>query len=421
MIDLIYSGNEKYFSQNQLERTLLFMENIQENIKNKNIPGAEFTGWMDLPLSKEDLVNRIIKKSKEISEKIDVMIVVGIGGSYLGAKAAVDFLKLSDNSNPEIIFAGYNISSDSISDILKYIENKNFAINIISKSGTTLEPNLALRVLLDALTKKVGKKNRRQYIIATTDSEKGILKKNSNFEDWSSFIIPDNVGGRFSVLTPVGLFPLAVGGADIKKILEGARIQKNICENKPLFENNSVLYSAIRYNLYLQNYFIELFVNWTEKTSSIGLWWQQLFGESEGKNSRGIFPTNAYYTRDLHSIGQYLQDGRSEIFETFLWIKNGISFKVPKNDINDNLEYLLQRDYQWINFQAKEGTKKAHQEGKRPVIEILIDNISEESLGALFYFFQYSVTLGACLLNVNTFDQPGVEAYKKAMLNLLNK
>lgn len=421
MITVVDKGNDLSSFDEMYKCSYPLISTILEKQKENDIPGKNYTGWMKLPMTDENIINQIEDSAQYLKDKIDVLIVIGIGGSFLGAKASYDFLQLKYNRYPDLIFSGYNISPESMKRVLGHVEGKRFAINFISKSGTTLEPSVAMRFFLDVLTKRVGISKRKDYVFATTDPVKGFLKTIAETEKWKTFAIPQDIGGRFSVLSPVGLFPLAVAGADIREILKGAANQKIKSENPDIKNNPSAIYSLLRFNFLLMNFNIELFVSWMEHCINFGLWWQQLFGESEGKNNKGIFPSTAFYTRDLHSIGQYVQEGKRMLFETFLWIENQLKLTVPDNDINDGLSYLTEKQYYWINEMAKNGTKIAHQNGGVPIIEINVKNADEYNLGELFYFFQESIFINSYLLNVNTYNQPGVEAYKKAMFKLLGK
>ncbi|MBN1150783.1 glucose-6-phosphate isomerase [candidate division WOR-3 bacterium] len=391
--------------------------NIQNMISvlEKKIPGSEFTGWMgyDAP---ESSIKEILDYAKEIRQKFEKVIVIGIGGSYLGSKASLDFL---DIQKPKpLSFCGYNLSPDTYAEILKTARNFKTEIIVISKSGTTLEPSIALRMVLSEFMKN---RDGAFHVTAITDSSKGILKKMADENGWKRFSIPDDIGGRFSVITPVGLIPLAVSGADINAFLESFTASSKSYSKADISSNSAILYSFARFNLLLAGYINEVFVTWQERCIGLSLWWQQLFGECEGKEGKGLYPSVAHCTRDLHSIGQYLQEGRREIFETFFHLRNDFELSVPGVDLDDKLDYLAGKKLSWINRSAREGTRKAHEMSGRPVISISVEKSDEKSLGDLFAFFMYSAAFSSRFLGLNAFDQPGVEAYKREMSNLLKE
>ena len=387
----------------------------------------KMVGWMLLPenYDKEEL-QRILKAKEKIRKESDVLIVIGIGGSYLGAKAVIDALiKEKAKKDTEVIFVGNNMSTRYINDIISYIYDKEFSINVISKSGTTTEPAIAFRIFKQLLIEKYGVEEARKRIYVTTDKLKGALREISREEAYETFTIPDNIGGRYSVLTAVGLLPIAVAGIDITKLLEGARNAMNEYLNEELLENNCYIYATLRYILhskYSKN--IEIFGIYEENFRSFLEWIKQLFNESEGKEGKGIFSTSAVFTTDLHSIGQYIQEGRRDLFETIINIEDmneeDIIMKLDETD-EDNLNYLENMTLDYINKKTMEGALEAHLEGDVPSMLITLEKLDEENIGYLIYFFEKACAIYCKLLGVNAFNQPGVEAYKKNMAKLLNK
>ena len=387
-------------------------DNALKTLKNKTGVGAEYTGWLDLPQNPPDL-DDIIETSNKLKEKADTMLVIGIGGSYLGARAGIEDLygtHYNETNDAKVYFAGTSLSGSELANILKIIENKEIVVNIISKSGTTLEPALTFRVILD-LMKEIYPDDYKDRIVATTDKAKGTLKTLADEEGFKTFVIPDDVGGRYSVLTPVGLLPLAFAGADIKAVIKGASKAR---------EEISIKYAEVRNGLLQEGKTTEILVSFEPNLRSFTEWWKQLFGESEGKDGKGIFPANLIYTTDLHSMGQYVQDGLRNMFETVISFhaKNS-DVVIPSVAIDDGLEYLAGKDFHYVNQRAKSGTIKAHLEGNVPVMEIILEDMSEETLGELFYFFEKACGISGYMLGVNPFTQPGVESYKKNMYSLL--
>lgn len=393
--------------------------------------GNDFIGWLDLPINydKEEF-SRIKNSAEKIINDSEVLIVVGIGGSYLGAKSAIEFLSNSfynnlskeDRKTPAIYFAGTNISPRYLNDLINLVKDKDFSINVISKSGTTTEPAIAFRKLKALLEEKYGKDEAKNRIYATTDKEKGALKQLADKESYESFVVPDNVGGRFSVLTAVGLLPIAAAGIDVDKLMEGAAAAYNELK-KPFDENDCYKYVAYRNILLNKGKEIEMLINYEPSLHYIGEWWKQLFGESEGKDQKGLFPASADFSTDLHSLGQYIQDGKRIIFETLLNIENpNVDLVIDADEDNlDGLNYLAGKTMDYVNKKAAEGTILAHTDGMVPNIVINIPEANEFSLGYLFYFFEKACAVSGYLLGVNPFDQPGVEAYKKNMFKLLEK
>ncbi|PID58581.1 glucose-6-phosphate isomerase [candidate division KSB3 bacterium] len=416
--------SEEALTDIQAEVTQAFQAVLQ-----KSGPGNDFLGWVDLPHQiKETLVQDIQECADGLRAKSDRIISVGIGGSYLGAKAVIEALKgpfgdRVDGSVP-LLFAGQNISSWYMKDLLALLDGKDFSVVVISKSGTTTEPGLAFRILKDALEKKYGKRGARTRIVAITDKSRGALKQLADDEGYKSYVIPDDVGGRFSVLTPVGLLPIACAGLDIQDFVNGFRsMAMMLKEEENLRSNPALAYAAMRTLLYRQGKKIEVLVNFEPALHYISEWWKQLFGESEGKDGKGLFPASADFTTDLHSMGQLIQDGERSLFESFLIVgKNHHELCVPHDDGNlDGLNYLEGKNLDAINFSACQGTALAHRDGGVPSMTIELPELTPYYLGQLLYFYEIAVAVSGYLLQVNPFDQPGVEAYKSNMFALLGK
>jgi glucose-6-phosphate isomerase len=394
--------------------------------------GAEFLGWLNLPSqTTPDLLKGIEDSSTWIRENCDAFVSIGIGGSYLGAKAAIDFgshtflnhCSPSTRSAPEILFAGQNISSDYLHDLLGLLEDKQVCLNVISKSGTTTEPAIAFRLLKQFMEKKYGAEETRKRIFVTTDPEKGALKQLADEEGYKRFIIPGNVGGRYSVLTPVGLLPIAVAGLDIQEMMAGAvDCEKHISQHAALDQNPAYYYAAIRNLLYKRGKSIELMAAFHPALKTVVEWWRQLAGESEGKDGKGIFPATAEYTADLHSLGQWVQEGNRILFETFLRVAtSNHPIEIPKSpEDQDGLNYLAGKSLDEVNEKAWQGTAQAHLEGGVPNMTLTVKDRSAHTLGYLFYFFQRATAMSGYLMGVNPFDQPGVESYKNKMLKIMN-
>lgn len=410
------------------------LKNLEPEIKNiisllaskKNKEG--FTGWIDLPTTVETQLNEIENTAKEFRNKIDTLVVIGIGGSYLGARAIFEAIKPYFSNNiknmPEIIWAGHNICENYLSQLLEYLDTKNYGIVVISKSGTTTEPAIAFRLIKNHLEKKVGHDRLKDLIIVITDKEKGALRKIANEEGYKSYIIPDDVGGRFSVLTPVGLVPLAIAGISIRELINGAKdLQEKLLDTSNIDDNISAKYAALRYLLYKSGKKIEVLANFENNLHFIAEWWKQLYGESEGKDQKGLFPASVDYTTDLHSLGQYMQEGERHIFETIISVeKTGNNLTIPfQKDDSDELNYIAGKSISEINKMAEKGTILAHYEGNVPVIIINLPEVTEYFLGQLIYFFELACGISGYLIKVNPFNQPGVEAYKKNMFALLSK
>ncbi len=389
-------------------------------------PGNDYIGWLDLPENvSSQQIAAIQSTAKELRDSIDILICIGIGGSYLGAKAAIDFLNpaFEELRKPQVIFAGHHMNSDYLSDLLQLIEKKEVALNIISKSGTTTEPGITFRVLRKALEDRYGKKKSTKRIIATTDPKTGALRELAVQEKYTTFAIPPDVGGRYSVLTPVGLLPIAVSGIDIKALLSGAAQAISFCSGTTIEDNLSMQYAINRNILFREGKAIEVLASFQPQLNFIVEWWKQLTGESEGKDYTGIFPAILNYTTDLHSVGQWIQQGARNIFETFLYLKKtNTTIKIPDfNDNRDELQYLSGSSFELVNENAFRGTLLAHMDGGVPASIITVSERSAQALGQLFYFFEKAIALSGYLLRVNPFNQPGVEAYKKNMFALLSK
>ncbi len=400
-------------------------------IYNKTGKGNNFLGWVDLPdNTDETLISRIEATAKKMREQSEIFVIIGIGGSYLGARAVIEALSPhfshleQENNSPVILYAGNNISEDYLADLLDVLKNRDYSLAVISKSGTTTEPALAFRILREDLEKKYGKKEARKRIVAVTDKEKGALKQLAGEEGYETFIIPDDVGGRYSVLTPVGLLPVAVAGYDIRQLLEGAKAMKaSIGRTTQIDENPVAAYAAVRNALYNKGYTTEIMVNFEPRLFYFTEWWKQLYGESEGKENKGIFPAGVSFTTDLHSMGQYIQEGMRNIFETVLSVeKPAAEFRIPEDKKNlDKLNYIAGKAIHEVNRQAELGTALAHVDGGVPNLRIRVPEINEFVLGQLIYFYEMACAVSGYILGVNPFDQPGVEAYKRNMFALLGK
>ncbi len=418
-IVLDYSNADDFIAEHELLYMTPKIKEAHKLLHGYKGPGKEYTDWLELPLNynKEEF-EKIKNVSSKIKDAADVLIVIGIGGSYLGARSALEMLKHNDM---EVYFAGNNISSTYLNNLINAVKDKEIAVNVVSKSGKTLEPAVAFRIFKKLLEEKYGKKEAGKRIIATTDEDKGALKKLADIEGYETFIVPDGIGGRYSVLTPVGLFPMAAAGIDIDEVMEGAK--KGYYEYKEeKFENNSSYqYAAIRNILYSKGKTLELLVNYEPDLKYFAEWWKQLYGESEGKDGKGIFPASVNFSTDLHSLGQYIQDGLRNLFATTLWIeKSNHILQIPETDENlDGLNYLAGRDLHEINEKACEGTIMAHTEGGVPNLKISIPEINPYYYGQLVYFFEKACAVSGYILGVNPFNQPGVEAYKKNMFALL--
>ena len=406
------------------------VKNIHENLHEEEKEEGNFLGWLSLPTNYDKKeFSRIKKCAKRIQSNSEILVVVGIGGSYLGARAVIEALtnsfenKKDGKKIPKVLYAGNNLSPNYIKELLDYIQDKDFSINVISKSGTTTEPAIAFRLLRKLLEDKYGLEEAAKRIYVTTDKEKGALRELAKIENYETFVVPDNIGGRYSVLTAVGLLPIAVAGIDIDKLMEGAKFAEERYSDPELKYNECYKYAVARNILYRGSKNVEILANYEPKLYYFTEWWKQLFGESEGKGKKGIFPAGVNFTTDLHSLGQYIQDGKRMLFETVLNIKNDKDkIKIaPDEDNLDGLNYLAGKTIGYVNKKAMEGTIDAHVEGKVPNIVITIDELNEENIGELIYFFELACAVSGNILGVNPFDQPGVEKYKKNMFKLLEK
>lgn len=423
---------EKFAGQHELDFLQGQVTEADRLLREKSGPGSDFLGWMDLPVDydKEEFA-RIQAAAKTIQETSDVLVVIGIGGSYLGARAAIDFLSNNfvnllskeDRKAPQILYAGNSISSSYLADLVDYVADKDFSVNVISKSGTTTEPAIAFRVFKELLVKKYGQEEANKRIYATTDRQKGAVKVEADANGWETFVVPDDIGGRFSVLTAVGLLPIAASGADITALMEGAAAARQAYSSDKLAENAAYQYAAVRNVLYRKGYTTEILVNYEPSLQYFSEWWKQLAGESEGKDQKGIYPSSANFSADLHSLGQYIQEGARIIFETAIRVdkprKNVIIPELPED--LDGLGYLQGKDVDFVNKKATDGVLLAHTDGDVPNMFITLPQQDEFTLGYLIYFFELAIALSGYLNAVNPFDQPGVEAYKKNMFALLGK
>lgn len=427
-----YSKAAQFISDHEVAYMKKLTLDAKEVLVSKSGAGNDFLGWIDLPVDydKEEFA-RIKEAAKKIQSDSEVLLVIGIGGSYLGARAAIEFLRhgfynMVDKSvrkTPEIYFVGNSISSTYIKHLIDVIGDRDFSINMISKSGTTTEPAIAFRVFKEMMEKKYGKEGAAKRIYATTDKAKGSLKNLATEEGYETFVVPDDVGGRFSVLTAVGLLPIAVSGADIDKLMEGAASGRKSALELPFEENDAMKYAAVRNILLRKGKAVEILCNYEPSAHYVSEWWKQLFGESEGKDWKGLYPSSVDFTTDLHSMGQFIQDGSRVMFETVLNIEKAreeITIGTEPVDL-DGLNYLAGKTVDFVNKSAMNGTILAHTDGQVPNLMVNMPEVSEFYLGELFYFFEFACGLSGYLLGVNPFNQPGVESYKKNMFALLGK
>ena len=392
--------------------------------------GNDYIGWVDLPNNYDkDEFERIKKAAKKIQSNSEVLIVIGIGGSYLGGRAALEFVngvnfnKKVHKGIPEVYFVGNSISSDYLSDIIEILGDRDFSINVISKSGTTTEPAIAFRIFKKIIEDKYGKEGAKERIFATTDKARGALKSMCNTEGYETFVIPDDVGGRFSVLTPVGLLPMAAAGIDIDAVMQGASDAVATYKNDDLENNDCLKYAATRQILGRKGKAIEILANYEPSLTMFGEWYKQLYAESEGKDGKGIFPVSANFSTDLHSIGQFIQDGSRNLFETVLWVENAkknITIETDAENL-DGLNFVADKTIQYVNSKAYAGTFLAHVDGGVPTMVLEVEKTDAYNFGQLVYFFEKALAISGYMLGVNPFDQPGVEAYKKNMFALLGK
>jgi glucose-6-phosphate isomerase len=427
-----YTAAGKFIQPSEIEMSKPAALAAKDMLVNRSGAGNDYLGWIDLPVNydKEEF-ERILKAAEKIKKDSEVLLVIGIGGSYLGARAAIEFLRHSFYNSvskeirktPEIYFVGNNISSIYMNHLIEVIGDRDFSINVISKSGTTTEPAIAFRVFKKLLNEKYGREEAAKRIYATTDKAKGALKNLATEEGYESFVVPDDVGGRYSVLTAVGLLPIAVSGADITKLMEGAASMRKNCLENPFEQNDSLKYAAVRNILLKKGKSIEILVNYEPYLHFVSEWWKQLFGESEGKDQKGIYPASVDFTTDLHSMGQFIQDGQRTLFETVLNVEQPSSeIILEKEEVDlDGLNYLAGKSVDFINKSAMKGTLLAHTDGHVPNLMVNIPEKNEFYLGELFYFFEFACGVSGYMLGVNPFDQPGVESYKKNMFALLGK
>ena len=427
-----YASAAPFVADHEVENMKKITMDAKELLVSKTGPGNDFLGWIDLPVNydKEEFA-RIKKAAAKIQSDSEVLLVIGIGGSYLGARAAIEFLRhgfynmisKEQRKTPEIYFVGNSISSTYLKNLVDVIGDRDFSINMISKSGTTTEPAIAFRVLKEMMEKKYGKEEAAKRIYATTDKARGSLKSLATEEGYETFVVPDDVGGRFSVLTAVGLLPIAVSGADIDKLMEGAAAGRELALNSAFEDNDALKYAALRNIMLRKGKAIEILCNYEPAVHYVSEWWKQLYGESEGKDQRGIFPASVDLTTDLHSMGQFIQDGARNMFETVINVEQSretITINEEPVDL-DGLNYLAGQTVDFINKSAMNGTILAHTDGQVPNFMIKVPEMNEFYLGELFYFFEFACGVSGYILGVNPFNQPGVESYKKNMFALLGK
>ncbi|HOO80511.1 MAG TPA: glucose-6-phosphate isomerase [Lachnospiraceae bacterium] len=427
-----YSKTAPFIQDHEVDQMKKLVTDAKELLVSKTGAGNDFLGWIDLPVNydKEEFA-RIKKAAAKIQSDSEVLIVIGIGGSYLGARAAIEFLRHSfynliskeQRKTPEIYFVGNSISSTYLKHLLDVIGERDFSLNMISKSGTTTEPAIAFRILKELAEKKYGKEGAAKRIYATTDKAKGSLKNLATEEGYETFVVPDDIGGRFSVLTAVGLLPIAVSGADIDKLMEGAASGRKRALEDAYENNDSMKYAAIRNILLRKGKCIEILANYEPCVHYVSEWWKQLYGESEGKDQRGIFPASVDLTTDLHSMGQFIQDGSRNMFETVINIEaSREEIMIGEEPVDlDGLNYLAGKSVDFVNKSAMNGTILAHTDGQVPNLMVAVPEVNEFYLGELFYFFEFACGISGYLLGVNPFNQPGVESYKKNMFALLGK
>ena len=427
-----YQFAKNFFNENELKQIKPYVELANEVLTSKTGAGNDFLGWVDLPENYDkDEFARIKKAAEKIKSDSDVLVVIGIGGSYLGAKAAIEFLSHSFYNNlpkdkrktPEIYFAGTNMSGVYLQHLIEVVGDRDFSVNVISKSGTTTEPAIAFRVFKKMLEEKYGKEEAAKRIYATTDKKRGALKTLATAEGYETFVVPDNVGGRFSVLTAVGLLPIAAAGINIDDLMVGAKDAMNDFANKNMDENQALQYAAVRNILHRKGKHLELMVNYEPRVHYLAEWWKQLFGESEGKDGKGLYPASADFSADLHSLGQYIQQGQRLFFETVVSIgKPEVEFVIESDKDNlDGLNFIAGKTLDYVNKKATDGVILAHVDGNVPNLGVNIPEVTPYHLGYTFYFFEKACGVSGYLLGVNPFDQPGVEAYKKNMFALLGK
>ncbi|MBO4574572.1 MAG: glucose-6-phosphate isomerase [Bacteroidales bacterium] len=418
-----------FLTDNQLDTYNKKVADTFKTIYSRTGAGNDFLGWVNLPSSiTPDFIKDVKAKADELRKKSEVFVVVGIGGSYLGARAVIEalsnhFASMVASGNPTIVYAGHNMSEDYMHDLLKLLDEKEYSMTVISKSGTTTEPAVAFRILKNHIEKKYGKAEARTRIVAITDKAKGALKVLSDSEGYKTYVVPDDVGGRYSVLTPVGLLPIAVAGIDIEQLVAGARLMEKYCLDNQNENNETAKYAVARQALHHNGKATEILVNYEPRLCYFSEWWKQLYGESEGKDGKGIFPASVTFTTDLHSMGQYIQEGVRNLMETVISVENPNSeMRIPSDDANlDQMNYIAGRRLNEVNQTAEKATILAHVDGGVPNIRIAVPAINANVLGQLIYFFEIGCALSGYMLEVNPFNQPGVEAYKKNMFALLGK
>jgi glucose-6-phosphate isomerase len=421
-----YDNILPFIEESDLKSIQKEINQARNTLDQKSGLGSDYTGWVDLVDDlDDDLIKDIQATAKKIRKQSNVLVVIGIGGSYLGAKAAVEYMKpyFQKRKSMEIVFAGQNLSSTYLYELLDYLKNKNFSVNVISKSGTTTEPAIAFRAIKQLLEDKYSPEEVKERIFATTDASKGALRSLADKEGYKSFIVPDDIGGRYSVLTPVGLLPIASAGINIKQMIRGAKKAKRSYKIKNIYKNDVHMYVALRNLLYRKGFALELMVNNEPKLNYFSEWWKQLFGESEGKDQKGLFVSSASFTTDLHSLGQFIQEGKKVLFETMIDVATPEKdMTIDHDDLNlDQLNYLENKTVDYVNKQALKGTMLAHLDGQTPNMLITIPKIDAYSFGYLTYFFELACGISGYVLGVNPFNQPGVESYKKNMFALLEK
>lgn len=418
-----------FVHENELAEMQAMVNAANEELRDGTGAGSDFRGWLDLPVDydKEEF-DRIKKAAKKIQSDSDVLICIGIGGSYLGAQAAIEFLNSNfygkaDSDMPTVVFCGNSLSGSYLYDLIEWLGDKDFSINVISKSGTTTEPSVAFRIFKDKLIKKYGKEEAAKRIYATTDRQKGALKTEADAEGYEEFVVPDDIGGRYSVLTAVGLLPIAASGADIDALMKGAADARADYTDTDLSKATPYQYAAIRNILYRKGYTTEIVENYEPSLRMFGEWCKQLMGESEGKDQKGIWPSSANFTTDLHSLGQYIQEGLRNLFETVIRVENPRhDVKIPGDEKNlDQLNFLEGKSLNYVNDRAYEGVVLAHTDGGVPVMTVNIPDQTEHTLGYMIYFFELAIAISGYLNGINPFNQPGVEEYKRNMFGLLNK
>ena len=419
----------QFVHENELSEMQAMVNAANTELREGTGAGNDFRGWLDLPVDYDkDEFARIKKAAKKIQNDSDVLICIGIGGSYLGAQAAIEFLNSNfygkaDSDMPTVVFCGNSLSGSYLYDLIEWLGDKDFSINVISKSGTTTEPSVAFRIFKDKLIKKYGKEEAAKRIYATTDRQKGALKTEADAEGYEEFVVPDDIGGRYSVLTAVGLLPIAAAGADIDELMKGAADARADYTDTDLSKATPYQYAALRNILYRKGYTTEIVENYEPSLRMFGEWCKQLMGESEGKDNKGIWPSSANFTTDLHSLGQYIQEGLRNLFETVIRVENPRhDVKIPGDEKNlDQLNFLEGKSLNYVNDRAYEGVVLAHTDGGVPVMTVNIPDQSEHTLGYMIYFFELAIAISGYLNGINPFNQPGVEEYKRNMFGLLNK